>query len=134
VPYQVEKLKKVVSAIAKEPETFYMEYWMQYPGDDSGVTIRELITKQGQYIPPPCGTTMCLGGHLAHERLKEMVEIGERINPKSSVSTLAMEYLGLPTTDPDWADYFDKFSYIFTRTNIRTVNGLRSALRRRGLL
>jgi hypothetical protein len=134
MPYQVEKMKKVVSAIAKEPATLNMANWVRYPGADNGVPIRELITKQGQYTPPPCGTTMCLGGHLAHERLKEMAEIGERMNPDSSTVDLAMEYVGLPKDDPDWADYYEKFAHIFTRTNIRTVNGLRSALRRRGLL
>lgn len=134
MPYQVEKLKKVISAIAKEPATFNMATWMRYPGADFGVPVRRLVTAHGQYTAPPCGTTMCLGGHLAHERLKEMVEERGTLNSETDTTALAMEYLGLTKDEPEYDYYHEEFFQVFTRTNIRTVNGLRSALRRKGLL
>lgn len=136
MPYQQEKLEALLKSIAEKPTSLDMTSWVKLADGRTG-TI-DILHDGKDYVPPECGTTMCLGGHMANAYFAEQTAQGNSLD-KEALETrftpeVALRYVGLDVYDKEYQYYYRQFQHVFSRVRIRTIRGLKIALRQQGLL
>lgn len=149
MPYNKSKLEKVLLLIEEHPKTLNMKAWLTAPDGKSSSPFYALCdgsfnSDSLKYSPPECGTSMCLAGFMCHAFIQELVEKGDDLNKYSSLiydtPRAALAYVGIVKDEENcsvYSGYYDykyEFEKVFSRLRIRTVGGLRKALKQQGLL